>query len=501
VELPVEQRTSWLADYEEMVARMKEVAGDMGLDDHEAPGGIGWLFWPRVPDAATFRNPRTCTRGVGVFKSGRGLEFNFAVLRDRGQGEIASELIARLGDLSELPLQESRSCPHVPWPQASSLLEDWRWRRTLVEVIEPYFRARLEPDERNAGVWLSASENTDPEARTTRATGEGRAARLSDEGNHLLLVAATAEPLDATDADFRDLLTPVLEHRGMVAYPWRRRLLEEKKAALAEWPYLYLYAGVPVQALVYRMRVASFRTTADRNGTPCPWPDFSAGDYLGWAPEGTEYTDMFKTWFLIDEIVRLEPNIPLRDLLNADGSRADPWSLVPSYGLWRLMAQSSESASPEAGADIIEHLVRGTATGQGLARSAEARRATERHAVEVVRRHYQDQDWAVEDVSDHESYDLLCTKGGATCSVEVKGITGSGGRVIVTANEVRSALQNRAMSVLAVVHGITLASASDGSWSASGGKLRIFSPWRPDSSELEPIAYWHTLVPGPDSAG
>jgi len=79
------------------------------------------------------------TSGVGVFASGRGVEINCSVLRDLGQGELADELIARLEAISEKSLRHSRNWPAVP---CASLLQ--YWPRTRAEVIEPYFRGRME---------------------------------------------------------------------------------------------------------------------------------------------------------------------------------------------------------------------------------------------------------------------------------------------------------------------------------------------------------------------
>jgi hypothetical protein len=38
-----------------------------------------------------------------------------------------------------------------------------------------------------------------------------------------------------------------------VAFPWKIALRGDKLQALTEWPYLYLYSGVPPQALLYRL--------------------------------------------------------------------------------------------------------------------------------------------------------------------------------------------------------------------------------------------------------
>ncbi|MBV9281298.1 MAG: hypothetical protein JOZ41_14555 [Chloroflexi bacterium] len=121
-------------EFHEMVARMDEVAREMGLQVRSRPTGRSYLP-PTLEEGV-----RSATSGVGVYATGRGVELNLSVLRDLGSGEVADEILARLEGIGGRSLRQSRNWPSVP---CASLLE--QWERARAEIIEPYFRARMEP--------------------------------------------------------------------------------------------------------------------------------------------------------------------------------------------------------------------------------------------------------------------------------------------------------------------------------------------------------------------
>jgi hypothetical protein len=172
-------------------------------------------------------------------------------------------------------------------------------------------------------------------------------------------------------------------------------------------------------------------------------------------------------------------------------------SLIQSAGRigGKVYRGRGERARQGAVGEDVEWLIRGRAAGQAFTASAQARHAIEVRAMEVAARHFEDRNWSVEDVSDHESYDLRCTRNAELVRVEVKGTAGGAAAVIVTASEVRVAQQNPAQSALAVVHGIVSDCDANGQWHASGGHLRIMLPWDPVDSRLDPIAYRYSLPP------
>jgi len=120
-------------EFRELVARMDEIATEMGLQVRQRR--TGWSYLPPVLEEGV----HYATAGVGVYASGRGVEINYSVLRDLGHAEVADELLARLEAVSGTSVRHSRNWPAVP---CASLLQDWA--RTCAEVIEPYFRARME---------------------------------------------------------------------------------------------------------------------------------------------------------------------------------------------------------------------------------------------------------------------------------------------------------------------------------------------------------------------
>jgi len=118
-------------EFREMVARMDELADEMGLQIRSRATGRNYLP-PVLEDGV-----RYATSGFGVYASARGVEINLSVLRDLGKGEVADEILAHLEAVTGISLQQARVWPAVPY---ASLLQDWA--RTRSEVIEPYFRAR-----------------------------------------------------------------------------------------------------------------------------------------------------------------------------------------------------------------------------------------------------------------------------------------------------------------------------------------------------------------------
>lgn len=120
-------------EYHEMIDHMNVVAADLDLQISQRPSGFQYL--PRVLEVGV----QDATSGVGVFRTQAGVEFNFAVLRNTGRGQIADELLDRLEALTKISMRRARSWASMPCAVA---LRDWDAVRS--EVVEPYFRAREE---------------------------------------------------------------------------------------------------------------------------------------------------------------------------------------------------------------------------------------------------------------------------------------------------------------------------------------------------------------------
>ncbi len=97
--------------------------------------------------------------------------------------------------------------------------------------------------------------------------------------------------------------------------------------------------------------------------------------------------------------------------------------------------------------------------GQGYGLTPEERKAVELHAMALARAHFEREGYRVEDVSATKPYDLVCWKDGVEHHVEVKGTTGDGSSILLTANEVEHARRQFPNVSLFVVSGVVLAQA------------------------------------------
>jgi hypothetical protein len=112
-----------------LVERMDDVARELGLVVKS--GRTGRNYQPAAAEAGA-----NYTSGIGIYSSGRGVEFNLGVFRDLGDDASADDLLRRLRDVSG---QDVRA-PGWPAVPCETLIPNWS--RTRTELIEPYFRAR-----------------------------------------------------------------------------------------------------------------------------------------------------------------------------------------------------------------------------------------------------------------------------------------------------------------------------------------------------------------------
>ena len=123
--------------------------------------------------------------------------------------------------------------------------------------------------------------------------------------------------------------------------------------------------------------------------------------------------------------------------------------------------------------------------------TAKERKAIEMHAMKVAAAHYRLRMWDVKDTSADHPYDLECRSGDRILRVEVKGTTGDGSTVNLTAGEVRNARLHP--SALFVLHNIELERGDKPL--ASGGIDHILEPWTPYDDDLRATQYRYG-VPG-----
>lgn len=127
--------------------------------------------------------------------------------------------------------------------------------------------------------------------------------------------------------------------------------------------------------------------------------------------------------------------------------------------------------------------------GQGFEPDPLVRRAIELWAMKKARTQYERNGYLVRDVSMNQPYDLFCEKDGKRSrKVEVKGTRGDGSIVVLTSNEVSSALDKSSITDLAICFGVVV-DISGEEPRAHSGRLRIIQKWRPDRNSLQPIQF------------
>ena len=128
---PAFDLTSAPDDVRELIEKMDDLAGELGLTVRSARTGRN--YQPQVSEPGV-----EYAGGIGVYASGRGVEFNLAVFRELGASEIADDLLQRLREVTGRKV-DALSWPAVP---CQTLVGDWD--RVRSQLILPYFHARRE---------------------------------------------------------------------------------------------------------------------------------------------------------------------------------------------------------------------------------------------------------------------------------------------------------------------------------------------------------------------
>ena len=189
-------------------------------------------------------------------------------------------------------------------------------------------------------------------------------------------------------------------------------------------------------------------------------------------------------------------SLPSNDLLLADAER---------FGrmLRKLYAATKggvtpDSESPELieAAEAITSIARPLqAQGQGYGLSAEERKAVEAQAMLLASQYWEKQGYTVRDVSATQSYDLDAIKGNdGPLYIEVKGTTSGPDQILLTANEVTLHRQKYPNNALVIVYGISLDRSATPP-RATGGTVRVMSPWEIDEAGLTPLSYRYVVPP------
>lgn len=136
---------------------------------------------------------------------------------------------------------------------------------------------------------------------------------------------------------------------------------------------------------------------------------------------------------------------------------------------------------------------------QGYVADAAYRRAVELRAMQIARDHY-GQAWDVVDTSQDHPYDFRLTRAGEVRYVEVKGTTGTGESINLTANEVDHADRHPGQVELFVVSNINVDRSDPANPIAAGGAPAIVDPLRIGDGELKPTAFSWRLPPATRSS-
>jgi len=178
--------------------------------------------------------------------------------------------------------------------------------------------------------------------------------------------------------------------------------------------------------------------------------------------------------------------------LDPQALRSDRWLSPESAKLLEELL-AGEVVEPEE-VHAVEASVSGR-RGRGSERlTPQARKAVELRAMAVTERWLKVEGFDVVDTSATRPYDFEATRQGERVFVEVKGTTGAGEQVTLTAGEVEHARSHPEESVLAVVADIELDARDASDPRAIGGELRVHRPWHPADEDLRALAYSY-LVP------
>jgi hypothetical protein len=176
------------------------------------------------------------------------------------------------------------------------------------------------------------------------------------------------------------------------------------------------------------------------------------------------------------------------------GRRDGVWELSPSgtgaaAAVQALATVDAAGTTPEVlDAEVLADAAAGRVARRKVTTTAAERTAIETQAVRIVSEHFTELKYRVDNVGDHESYDLDVRRLGERIYVEVKGTTTEGGAVVLTRNEVEFHRAHYPSNALAVVHGISL-DRSVSPPAASGGRLELVQPWRIENDALTALSY------------
>jgi len=160
--------------------------------------------------------------------------------------------------------------------------------------------------------------------------------------------------------------------------------------------------------------------------------------------------------------------------------------------LFRDFVTSLEDVESDyANFDSLSHIENGqseSSSTDSLSLSSAERKVIEMHAVNLAKEHFKVKGYSkIEDVGSFESFDLRVQKGNKILYVEVKGTTLNGDSIVLTRNEVELHAQVFPNNALFLVTQIQLHKGTN--LKASGGIVKVISPWKIFEENLSVIAF------------
>lgn len=141
---------------------------------------------------------------------------------------------------------------------------------------------------------------------------------------------------------------------------------------------------------------------------------------------------------------------------------------------------------------VIAAIEKRPGRGQGFLRDKEVRPRIEQYAMEAAKRYFESLQFAWEDHSKSQSYDLYCKRGTEALYIEVKGTTTDGRVVILTDGEVEFARRHRHQMGLFIFHSIEVSEAG-GQFVLTGGEKTSILSWDMDHGCLKPLSFTYEI--------
>jgi hypothetical protein len=132
-------------------------------------------------------------------------------------------------------------------------------------------------------------------------------------------------------------------------------------------------------------------------------------------------------------------------------------------------------------------------SGQGIRGTYKENKAVERRGVDLAIDYFKStNNWeTIKDTGDTESYDLLLSNKSKKMYVEVKSTQSSGDKVLLSKNEVIVQKKFYPNNALIIVSGVKLEKGDE--QKASGGTLKVISPWKIKNSSLTAMAFEYVV--------